>query len=462
VESNDLSSPSDQVLIERVLSGDRSAYDALVSKYWRLVYAIGYAHLGHRETTEDLTQEVFLRVFLHLEAFDQNRPFTPWLTRIARNLAINWSRAGKRRSSLIVMLPEEHLSRLDAASTRESELEKMMRNEEADLIQRLVLNLPPDQREVVLLRYMEGMNNREIADRLGVHPATIGRHLTRAERTLRDEMIATLRQTLPRARPAARLLPRTLSVIGAAATLSGEARSLLMNAAGGLQQLSEGAAVAQASAAGLLAPLGLFWAWVVRGVGLALAGLATLCGVQHTRQDVDWSWLLGDTATNAPVGVAPPRISAEDALAIEEVRATFQRMRRLAAGGDPNGLVDCYDVQIWEHMTGLSPERVRQVIREHQANLSRAIASVEVDRIWVDEAESLELLIDYDDGRPHNRLSIKGPLVGVKAADWTGRFVKRHGQWRLFDQQLSKEYLEREGLSHIVQIYEVDVIDESK
>jgi RNA polymerase sigma-70 factor (ECF subfamily) len=82
----------ERILITRTLAGDDDAFAALVRTHQMTVYNIAYRLVGQRETARGLAQETFLRAFKALHTFDLNRPFGPWLYRIATNLSINFKR----------------------------------------------------------------------------------------------------------------------------------------------------------------------------------------------------------------------------------------------------------------------------------------------------------------------------------------------------------------------------------
>ena len=75
-------------LIEACLRGDQSAWDAIVQRYWRKAFNVGYTFVGRHEEAEDLTQEIFLKVFKALDTFDRRANFQTWLVSISRNVCI--------------------------------------------------------------------------------------------------------------------------------------------------------------------------------------------------------------------------------------------------------------------------------------------------------------------------------------------------------------------------------------
>jgi len=89
-------SPSDAELIERCLRKDNTAWDPLVARYRRRIFHIAYKFAGKHDEAEDLTQEIFLKVFRSLDKFNQDADFSTWLSSVARNYCIDHYRARKR------------------------------------------------------------------------------------------------------------------------------------------------------------------------------------------------------------------------------------------------------------------------------------------------------------------------------------------------------------------------------
>lgn len=229
----------DDSLIRAARAGDLRAFDHLVERYFGLVYTIAYARLGVRESAEDLAQEVFLRVHLHFAQLDDPRRFAAWLTRMTRNLAVDWQRRGQRASRLLPLVPLDE-ARVMAESSGPDVRSRLQSEDEARALHEAIDRLPADAREVVLLRHVEELDAGEIASRLGVHHSTVRRHLARAYETLRGTLEATLQRAGPglRARRAARV--RTTAIVLAAAGLSASQKTALAAAA------SAGAGVAEA------------------------------------------------------------------------------------------------------------------------------------------------------------------------------------------------------------------------
>jgi RNA polymerase sigma-70 factor (ECF subfamily) len=142
----------ERALVARTLAGDDDAFAALVRIHQATVYNIAYRLVGQRETAQDLAQETFLRAFKALDTFDLNRPFGPWLYRIATNLSINWV---KRARLPTVSLDEPHPAVEDDAeplAIPDTSAEPAARFAQAEMQTRLrktILSLPPDARPAI-------------------------------------------------------------------------------------------------------------------------------------------------------------------------------------------------------------------------------------------------------------------------------------------------------------------------
>ena len=95
-------SPSDAELIERCLRKDNSAWEQIVARFRRKVFHIAYKFTGRHDDAEDLTQEIFLKVFKSLDKFHRDADFSTWLGSVARNYCIDHYRASKREREVMV------------------------------------------------------------------------------------------------------------------------------------------------------------------------------------------------------------------------------------------------------------------------------------------------------------------------------------------------------------------------
>lgn len=181
---------ADNQLVERCLSGEEAAWEDLVRVHTRRVYSICYRFTGSDNEAQDLTQEVFLRVFRSLKSFRAGEgSFTVWLARLSRNLLIdNYRRTKLDRATDSI---EEQLPMLEERTAMSSRTEGLVAGREAsELLQGALQKLSPELRETVILRDLEELEYREIAQVLNVPEGTVKSRLNRG----RAELARVLRR----------------------------------------------------------------------------------------------------------------------------------------------------------------------------------------------------------------------------------------------------------------------------
>lgn len=182
-------------LVERCLSGDEGAWEDLVKAHTRRVYSICFRFVGKDSEAQDLTQEVFLRLFRTLQSFRAGEgSFTVWLSRMTRNLLIdNYRRTRQERVTDSI---EEQLPMLEERSMGVAgRADGLLAGREAsELLQGALQRLSPELRETVILRDLEELEYKEIAETLGVPEGTVKSRLNRGRaelaRILRKHRIA--------------------------------------------------------------------------------------------------------------------------------------------------------------------------------------------------------------------------------------------------------------------------------
>lgn len=170
----------DELLVRRVaVSDDAGAISELYDRYGGVIYGLGVRYLGDRSLAEDLVQDVFLSVWRNAASFDPSRAaFATWLYRITRNRATDLVR---RRKARVQMVGGETL--LDAG---EDPVREMVRS--FDLASALA-GLSSIHRDLLLMAYMEGLTQREIAHRTDTPLGTVKSRTTSALRALRETML---------------------------------------------------------------------------------------------------------------------------------------------------------------------------------------------------------------------------------------------------------------------------------
>jgi len=175
---------ADALLVERCLSGEESAWEDLIKIHTKRVYAICYRFTGTDVSAQDLTQEVFLRIFRTLGSFRSGEgAFVVWLTRLTRNLLIDHYRRTRMERATDAL--DEQIGLIEERSSLSARPEGMLAGREAsELLQAALQKLSPELRETVILRDIEEMEYREIAQALNVPEGTVKSRLNRGRAEL--------------------------------------------------------------------------------------------------------------------------------------------------------------------------------------------------------------------------------------------------------------------------------------
>jgi len=182
----------DAAMVAAVLDGDPEAYRVLVERYERRIYHVVYGMVRSPEDSRDLAQDAFIKAFQNLHRFRLESKFYTWLCRIAMNVAIDHLRKQKHRrhsefddsrgGSEGAQVVRLHSAKDDpAANVARSQLNKTIMD--------AVETLPDDQKQVLILRELEDMPYKEIAEVLGIPEGTVMSRLYYARRRL-QEMLA--------------------------------------------------------------------------------------------------------------------------------------------------------------------------------------------------------------------------------------------------------------------------------
>ena len=173
-------------LIERCLNGDQQAWDAIVKTYWRKVFNVAYKFVGKHDEAEDLTQDIFLKLFKSLETFDRRANFQTWLISVSRNLCIDHYRSvRKERETIDRDVDAGELSPVSAEIGPYAVLEQSDRRE---LLRQALDQLAPTLRSAVLLRDIQELSYQEIADRLGLPEGTVKSRINRGRIELAHQL----------------------------------------------------------------------------------------------------------------------------------------------------------------------------------------------------------------------------------------------------------------------------------
>ncbi|MCI0485859.1 MAG: sigma-70 family RNA polymerase sigma factor [Blastocatellia bacterium] len=175
---------TDEELVELVLAGEGEVFACLYERYYSRAYRLAYAMTGHKESAEDLTQEVFLRTYQKIERFGGQSSFSTWFYRLAVNCCLNYR--NKLMRQLADRIDDRELPNIPGGAKRmESEvLQKQIRSQ----IHSALLGLKPRLRMMVILKDIEGLSYEEIAERAGCSKGTVASRLNRARKLLAGKL----------------------------------------------------------------------------------------------------------------------------------------------------------------------------------------------------------------------------------------------------------------------------------
>jgi RNA polymerase sigma-70 factor (ECF subfamily) len=178
---------SDDGLLGRCRRGDEAAWQTLVSRHMRRVFCLAYRFTGRVDEAEDLSQDIFLKVFQNLSGFEGNEAsFPAWLLTLARHQAIDHLRRGKaERGAVNPEVLETLPSRVEGPERRLEGVER------AGLVHRGLRALPPELREVLILRDLEGLAYQELAETLALPIGTVKSRVNRGRLELARRLLGS-------------------------------------------------------------------------------------------------------------------------------------------------------------------------------------------------------------------------------------------------------------------------------
>jgi RNA polymerase sigma-70 factor (ECF subfamily) len=171
--------PAVEELLPKLAAGDEHAFSLLFKLYWRNVYVVALDFTKSEVLAEEITQDVFLKIWQHRDDLSSIRKFDDYLFIVARNHIYNVLRKKSTESAFIEHL-EAHFLETSYLSDQ-----GICFKETRDLIDAAVELLPPQQRAVFLLSRNEGLNHNQIAEKLGISTGTIKSHMNRALHSIR-------------------------------------------------------------------------------------------------------------------------------------------------------------------------------------------------------------------------------------------------------------------------------------
>ncbi len=170
---------ADYELIKTCLSGHQDAFAVIVTRYKKLVYNVIYNCTGGHRETDDLSQEVFLKVYKSLGRYNPDYKFATWVMKITTNVCIDWFGRNKNESVTSDALTQ-------VSDSRSNPEEQYLRNEDLGWIRKAISGLPEKYRIPVVLFHQQGLSYKELEEILNQPETVIKNRLYRARLMLRD------------------------------------------------------------------------------------------------------------------------------------------------------------------------------------------------------------------------------------------------------------------------------------
>jgi RNA polymerase sigma-70 factor (ECF subfamily) len=176
---------TDAELVGKSLQGDPAAYGELIERYQNAGKARAFSIVGNYQAAEDITQEAFLKAFSALAELEEPQKFGGWLLTIIQHTALDHRRAQHENMSLETMREQGFEA---PRPTRGRLLEKMLTREEELRVLEALGKLREDYREIIVLKHVEELSYKDIADRLGMSVSAVGEKLSRVRSLLKRRL----------------------------------------------------------------------------------------------------------------------------------------------------------------------------------------------------------------------------------------------------------------------------------
>ena len=168
--------------IQGTLNENTEAFTLIVEKYTPILYSLAYKMLGFSDETEDVVQEIFIKVFASLDKFRIKSRFLPWIYTIAINYIRSYIKKRNRRLNLVYIDKDNSVELYD---NKQKDPSQILANKEAEkLALKALTRLKPEYREVFILRSLEGLSVKEVSVILQIPEGTVKTNLHRAKKKL--------------------------------------------------------------------------------------------------------------------------------------------------------------------------------------------------------------------------------------------------------------------------------------
>ncbi len=183
MSADQTASPDDiEALIQRCLRGDQAAWERIVRLHWRRVFNVAYKFVGKHDEAEDLTQEIFIKIFKSLGTFDRRANFQTWLVSVSRNLCIDHYRSVRKERQTIDR--DVDANELAPPAAEPGPIAALEQRDRITLLREALASLPDSLRTAVVMRDIQELSYQEIAERLKLPEGTVKSRINRGRNEL--------------------------------------------------------------------------------------------------------------------------------------------------------------------------------------------------------------------------------------------------------------------------------------
>ena len=176
----------ESAVVRAVLDGDVNAFEMLVREYEKNVYNLALRMVGNSEDAADMSQEAFIKAYNSLNSFRGDSKFSVWLYRIVSNVCLDFIRSRKRKQTVSLSVEDDNGEDVELDIADDTQLPERLMDKQLtrDAVRRGLASLPPGQRQILLLREIQGLSYDEIAEVLNVEAGTVKSRIFRARKKL--------------------------------------------------------------------------------------------------------------------------------------------------------------------------------------------------------------------------------------------------------------------------------------
>jgi len=175
---------TDSELVEMIINVTPRAYRQIIKRYQTKLFSYLYRLIGNREETEDLLQNVFVKVYNNLDRFDRRKKFSSWIYRIAHNEAVNFLKKKGKKKFISLEDITTTKDKLEISTSEKSPADSWIKKELKKEVEMAMEKLPAKYKEVLILRYFLDKSYGEMSEILGKPVNTVGTLLNRAKKKL--------------------------------------------------------------------------------------------------------------------------------------------------------------------------------------------------------------------------------------------------------------------------------------